>query len=498
MSVGKIIVLAFVIISAIVFAIRMIYGYRKGMGKAIVSFVCVLLAALFTFLFASPLSNLVAGTDISGFGLEINGKKVSTAEEAAVYAVEGIGGETDSLGKELMKNEVIATGVKKAPALIASIVVGPLFFLMVYLVLRLIMVFACDPLLRLITRKPEQRPNLTSKLVGMGVGLVSSVVFCGVLFMTSLGTVSIAAEADADIPVLKDVVDDFGGSAFAKVYSALGFDSLGKAYMNAASSYTSEGENAKTVHLADELSNAAKIYSKLKNSGAISSDGSSSAASAIIADPELVYSVTDVFKESDLLKEALPVTAKYMISGADKGPAESSLAAKLDNVTNEQIDELLEVYSIMDETGITDAIAEKDTQKLREIISDGDTAERISKAVEDSELARAVVSDTVSSALREYVIEGIAASSWDEFDLDKLVDSISKADVDKLYDYPDQGAIVALVGNEKLTDYVKNYDRDAAGLDRSELKSVIVSVMEQYNIDGEALLEEAQKIRDSQ
>ena len=498
MSIGKIIVIAFVAISAIVFAIRMIYGYRKGMAKAIMSFVCVLLAALLTFLLASPLSNLVSNINISGFGLEVDGRQVSTAEEAAVYAVEGLGGE-NGLGKALMQNESIAAGVKKAPSLAASIIIGPLFFLLAYLVLRLITVFAGDALLRLITRRPEQKPNSTSKYVGLGVGFVSAFVFCGVLFMTVLGVVSITKDSAADVPVLGEIATDFGDSAVAKVYSAFGFDSLGKSYMNAASSYETEGENGKTVYLADELSSAVKIYSELNSRGVFENKGgeNSSGAGKILADPELVYSVTDAIKGSDLLKEALPTAAKYMMTGPSENGAESSAVSKIENITDEDIDDLVAVYGIMDESGLAKAIAENDSEKLREILSDGDTADKLAGAVKDSEVAKAVVTDAVSETLTDQIVSSLAESDWEGFDLDKLISQFDKSTLDNLYDHPEQTAVTALVGNEKLNEFIKNYDRDAEDVDRAELKAVVESIMEQYGIDGDELYEQAQALRDA-
>lgn len=491
MSIGKIIVLAFVFISAVVFAVKMIYGFKKGMGKAIISLVCVLLAALLTFILATPIANLVSGIDISGWNIKVGDKPVSNAEDIAVFAVESIGGNGQSIGNELMKNGSIAASVKEAPSLLASIVVGPLFFLFVFLILRIAMIFAADPILYLITKDRSERPKLYSKFAGMGIGFVSALLFCGIMFMTVFGVVSVTKDAVSREPDMQRMFGDLSDSFFVKAYSALGFDDLGVSYMRGAAKIEIDTEEGKkTVYLADELSNALDIYSKID--GKLRSTANTD-ASQLIADSDFVYDLTDAFKQSDVFKEALPVVAKYAMVGAI--PGSSTKVAKLDKVNNKDIDELLEVYNYMDKKGITQALADKDSAALSNIMKDVQTANELTALVKGSRLGNIIIDDAVIEAIKKLLVNAMADSGWEKYDFDRFISLIRKTDVDNIYFNEYRELLVLLVDNAELASYAASYDPDAEDLDRAALRRVISSLMTQYEIDGEDLFRQALEIR---
>ena len=494
MAIGKIIVLALAALAAIVFAVKMIYGYRKGMGKAILSLLCVMIAAVLTFIFAGSISTFISRIDISGLNIEVGGQTAGTLEEAAVLAVDSIGGEADSIGEVLASSETFMEAVKQVPVLLVAVVVVPLFFILTALILRIIMIFAADPIIRLFSRNKSERPTRASRFVGLGVGFVCALLICGILLMIPLSLISVTKEAAVKIEKVEPTFTSVSESFLVKAFSAVGFDDLGTAFLRNAASFEAEtAEGKKTVYLADEAAGLVELYSLLDEHGVIKNGEVTDETDAkqYIADSGLVYAAADILKQSDVLKDVVPNVIQYAVSG---GVAVADAIKGSKPMSDKDVDDVIDIYRILDESGLTKAIADEDYDKVYAILNDGQTADKLSDAANRSEFARVVIVDTIKSAGRAALVKQLAENNIDTFDLDEFINSIRKEDMDRLYNDPLRDIVVAFSANADLTTYADNYDINASDLDRAALKCAALSLMEQYDIDMDELLAEAKRI----
>ncbi len=494
MAIGKIIVLALVVLAAAVFAVKMIYGYRKGMGKAILSLLCVLIAAVLTFVFAGSISAFVSRIDISGLNIEVGGQNAGTLEEAAVLAVDSIGGEAGSMGEVLSSSETFMNAVKQVPVLAVAVAVVPLFFILTALILRIVMIFAADPIIRLFSKDKSERPTRTSKFVGLGVGFVCAALICGILFMVPLSLISVTKEAAVKIEKVEPAFTSVSESFIVKAFSAVGFDNLGTAFLRNAANFEAEtAEGKKTVYLADEAAGLVELYSLLDEHGVINNGEVASNADAkqYIADSGLVYAAADILKQSDVLKDVVPGVIRYAVAG---GAAAAELVQDTKPLSDKDVDDMIDIYRILDESGLTKAIADEDYDRIYAILNDGTTANRLSDAANRSEFARGVITDTIKSAGRTALVKQLAVNNIDTFDLDEFINSIAKEDMDRLYTDPLRDVVVTIAANADLTSYAETYDINASDLDRAAMKCAALSLMEQYDIDMDELLAEARRI----
>ena len=496
MAIGKLIVIGLVLLAALVFALKMFFGYRKGMGKAILNLCCLIIAAVLTFVLASPVSNLVAKIDVSGFGIEIGGQVAATLEDAAVLAAEDAVADT-GLGATLMESETFMNAVKKAPVLLVAVVVLPLVFLLLALLLRIVMIFAADPILRLFNKGATPVPNRNSRFAGMGVGFVCALLICGMLLMTPLSLVTLAKPAAEKVNAVKPVYTAVSDSLIVKAFSAIGFDSLGTAYLRSAANYeTSTAEGKKTVYLTDEASTLIDLYALMNEHGVINDDldFNEDGSKKLIADKEFVTSAAEILKGSDVLKDVAPEMISYAVAG-DSGTG--SAVASLGQLSDEHIDEIMAIYEKLDACGITQAIADEDYDKLNEILNDGHTADELAEAAKNSEAVRAVLSDTVTTVLTKAMVTELSYSEMDSFDLDRFIDLLTKEDVDFLFSQPQSSVVIALIDNADLNEYFVSYDFDAEELDRPVVKKVLSSLITQFSIDTDEIFLLAKAAREA-
>ena len=235
-------------------------GLIRGLNKATVRLMTLVVAAALTFAIAGPVTKAVAANVL------IEGQ---TLGQLLLDAVAG--------------SEMIAGFLEVAPLLKEAILVAPAFaigivvFIVVFLILKaitwIVFLFVQKPLRKLIFKdncnkaEAAQAPagiRVAKRFGGMGVGIVTGVLILGMIFTPVLGLLSTLPEKTAVDSALDALVEqkvlsaadaEIIKEAYAmtdapviRFYNAIGIRAAGRAYLHAVSKIEADGYSTSLVN----------------------------------------------------------------------------------------------------------------------------------------------------------------------------------------------------------------------------------------------------------
>ena len=472
---------------AIIIIIKTVYGLVKGTGKALLSFIAVIIAAAITFFVALPVSDAVAKLDISFLGYKAPEGEGSTVEDAVVHFVELLETEQGPMGKDIMQNGFLSSAVRKSPAFAASLIV------IISLILRIVLIFIADPILRAVMKNNGGKPSATSRMIGATIGLVCAFVFFGITFMTPLGLISLAHDPAEKTDVIKNDYEQIENNFVVKTFSGMGFDKLGLAFIRGASEFSGKsGGGTVKAYYTDELNELGELYVLMidtnvlkQENGEFSIDGNN-----ILTNRKFIVGAAEISKRSYVIKEMLPILMKY----AAIGTAQSAIGLPRDigTITSEEIDKLVDVYEKMNDSGVIEKISEGN---VLELLSDEESMRELIDTAKGSSIVSAIVENTAKQAIDDIIITLANSNEAETIDVDLLASLITKDDIAELMEQPQARMILLIISNDELDSFVAKYDDDPDLITQDDIKRVLESVMDQYGIEMEDLknLYESQK-----
>lgn len=254
--------LGFTILFAVFVAISALFGLVRGLNKAVIRLITLVLAVILTFVIAGPITTQIAQS------VKIDGL---TLGEMIAEAL----GSTDMFYDIFEAVPLVREVVVEVPAFVISIVVFPVVFLVLKFITWIVFLCVQKPLRKLIFKDSCNKEEAAmapkgvrvgKRLGGLGVGIVTGVVIFGMVLTPVFGVLSMfpaqkSVEKALDTMIYQELMSasdaEMIGSVYAVTDSALinfyelvGVASAGRAYLNSAAAIEADGQ---TIGLADEL-----------------------------------------------------------------------------------------------------------------------------------------------------------------------------------------------------------------------------------------------------
>lgn len=254
--------LGLVVLFAVFVAISALFGLVRGLNKAVIRLITLVLAVILTFVIAGPITTQIAQS------VKIDGL---TLGEMIAETL----GSTDMFYDIFEAVPLVQELVEAVPAFVISIVVFPVVFLVLKFITWIVFLCVQKPLRKLVFKdncnKEEaamapKGVRVGKRLGGLGVGIVTGVVIFGMVLTPVFGVLGMlpaqkSVEKALDTMVYQELMSasdaEMIGSVYAVTDSALinfyelvGVASAGRAYLNSAAAIEADGQ---TIGLADEL-----------------------------------------------------------------------------------------------------------------------------------------------------------------------------------------------------------------------------------------------------
>ena len=318
----------FVLVSALV-------GLVRGLNKAVIRLITLVLAAALTFAIAGPVSKaIVEAIEIEGVTLKEMLMEVVAQEEmiAALFA------------DMPMLQELLLV----LPAFVLAFVMFPVVFWALKFVTWIVFCCVQKPLRRVIFRErfEEDGPAedgaeapkgsaAVKRLGGLGVGIVTGMVIFAMLFTPLFGLFSMLppssnVEDMLQLMVQKDMIDAEDVEIIRQVYGVtdctlvklhgmVGISGAGKAYLNSVSKVEMDGQ---TIYLAEELNALlSAIRSVMDNEllDVLLNAEDTDTLFALLADKDTLDSLMQEVFQSKFLRTALPKVVGMAMEGVAEG-----------------------------------------------------------------------------------------------------------------------------------------------------------------------------------
>ena len=294
---------------AVAVAIGAIFGLVRGLNKAVIRILTLILAAVLTFLIAGPVTLRIA--EEAGLGEMILELLRSEPDVAAFL-------ETAPLLQEV---------VRVLPAFVLSLVVFPVVFLLLKFLTWILFLIIQKPICKALFSKKETeegRPasQLGSRLGGLGIGIVTGALIFAMILTPVFGMLSIlpaASDMEEALNALveQDYLSEADVSAILEAYEVadspivtvshhIGLSNAGKTYINSVSSFEMDG---RTIRLADELDTLLSLVQTAVKADTLTTLLESEDPNAIfvlLEDQAFVDSLMQELVQSQLLSAALP------------------------------------------------------------------------------------------------------------------------------------------------------------------------------------------------
>ncbi len=163
-----------------------VLGLKRGVGKASVRLITVVLAAVIAVFLTPVVSSALLNVNLSKLNLEING-----------VPIEKLG---DSMVNVMLSYEGVGEALNASPTLKAMIVQLPVAFLSLFtfllwfLVLRLLMLIIYK-IICVVSFKKGVKPSVGSKWAGAGIGALQGIVVFAVLLIPFVGASTLAVDS---------------------------------------------------------------------------------------------------------------------------------------------------------------------------------------------------------------------------------------------------------------------------------------------------------------
>ena len=300
---------------AVMVALGAIVGLIRGVKKATVRLITLVVAVILTFIFAGPITHLVAQN------VRIEGQTLGEMILASAQEMEMVG---DILAAApLLREAILAT-----PAFVLSIVVFPVVFILVSFVSWIVFLIVHWPLRRLIFREgkdgegsPSFGARIGMRFAGLGVGIVTGALIFGVLVSPLLGLFSVLPDKNEMAQTMDTVVEqgylsatdadtvmelyEVTDSPLVNGYSVVAA-AAGRSYINSVSKIEADGQ---TTYLADEFDTLLAVVRTAMEGGlvdALLASDDQQALYQVLADEAFMDALMQDMFQSKLLRSAVP------------------------------------------------------------------------------------------------------------------------------------------------------------------------------------------------
>ncbi len=460
--------LILLILFAVAVVIGALYGFGRGMNKAIVRLITLVVAAIATFFIAGPLTNYLAEIII------IDGKTLGETILEYINSDETVAGILEAA--PLMKEAILV-----APTFAMSIVVFPVLFWLLKFVTWFIFCFIQKPLRKLIfkerflTRKEKKAKvklpkapfgiRVLKKFAGLGVGAVTGALIFGMLMLPFFGLVSVLPEQSAVDQLLDTMVeqgalteDDANlikgeyaakDGVVIKLYTMLGATPAGRAYLNSVSRIEADGQ---VTYLPDEFDSLLSVLSTAVEGGlldVLENADDTNAIFTLFADREFVDALMQDMFNSKLLRSAIP---EVMAIAMESVAVSMNVPADKEAVYNNMMDDI--AGAVKDADVDYDAIKAYESAKGRSYIDADDdgvmTEEEYEAEIKKlgaltekiaAIIGKAVVggNETMANSIADIIVRDVktqaengadALQSFDANAVKETISSISSSDVE--------------------------------------------------------------------
>jgi len=296
-----------------------VVGLMRGLNKAVIRLITLVLAALLTFALAGPITKTAVQT------IQIEGVTLREWLLAGLGESEMLAGIFDAV--PLMLETILAV-----PAFVIGIALFPVLFWLLSGATWIVFLFVQKPLRKLIFREKGDGVPIGMRFAGMGIGIVTGVLIFGMFMTPVLGLFTVLPEKDAMDELLDAMVEQemlpqvdavylqeayaVTDSAIVNVYNAIGASSAGRAYLNSVSAIEADG--LKTC-LTDEFNSLLAVGQTAIKGGLMNALLKSEDPNAIyttLSDKHFMDALMQDMFDSKLLRAAIPEVMAIAMEGA--------------------------------------------------------------------------------------------------------------------------------------------------------------------------------------
>ena len=306
------------ILFAVIVAIGALVGLVRGLNKSVIRLMTLVLAVVFTFILAGPVTTAVVEN------IKIEGQLLGDVLLSSLRS-------TAMVGDILDAAPLMQEAIRVAPAFACAIVVFPVVFLLLCFISWVIYLFVQKPLRKVVFKdertKAEykelpKKTRVINRFAGLGVGIVTGVVIFAMLMTPLYGLLSMLPATDtvdqlldtmvqqqmlseADAGTVKDAyaVRDSG---FVKALSVVGVAPAGRAYLNNVSKIEADGQVA---YLGAEFGTLLDVAQTATEGGLVSALMESNDTNAlydVLSDKVFLNALMQDMFQSKLLRAAAP------------------------------------------------------------------------------------------------------------------------------------------------------------------------------------------------
>lgn len=394
---------------AVAVLIGAIYGLVRGLNKAVIRLMTLVVAVLLTFLIAGPVTTLVAES------ITIEGMSLGQLILENVNA-------DGSMDMIFAAAPLLREAILVVPAFAISLVVFPVVFGVLKFITWIVFLFVQKPLRKLIFKDNCNKEEYAAqpkgvrvgkRFAGMGVGIVTGVLIFGMIVTPVFGVFGMLPAADSMNKMLDTMVQQDAMSAedaalvkeiygvtdngLVSFYNFFGAKTFGKAYINSVTTMKVDGY---TTSLGNELGSLLSTVQTVMESGLLSKLEDPNFIYTLIEDKDALASLLQSLAQSQILCSAVPDLMASAVESAavgmnmptDKGVVYDNMMEFVANaIKNAEIDyAALKAYE--DATGTSFALQRLSTaSKAGAIMSEAEYEAEVQKLV--------VLAKSISSAL---------------------------------------------------------------------------------------------------
>lgn len=172
----------------LILIIGFLIGFARGYQRSLLGLVITLVCAVVAFFLAPVITNAVLEFHINA---KVNGVLAVTVKDFIIEIIKSI----SYVGEAIQASPTLADLVIVLPSLICNVVVFVVGFLLIKLVLWLVLYL---PIALTVFSKKRLENKNKIKLLGGGIGAVTSLIFLAVLMVPVFGVVSVTNEMNTD------------------------------------------------------------------------------------------------------------------------------------------------------------------------------------------------------------------------------------------------------------------------------------------------------------
>lgn len=340
------------LILTLLFALTVVFGglvgLIRGLNKAVIRIITLVLAIILTFVIAGPVTtSIVENIQIEGMTLsQLILNNLRSTEEMAII---------------LDAAPLVQEAILVAPAFLLSIIVFPVVFFVLKFLTWILFLCVQKPLRKLIFKDncnkeeaAEQSAGVRvgKRFAGMGIGIVTGVLIFGMIFTPIFGLLSVLPEKAFMDNALDTIVsqntlakEDAAAiqSAYAITdhpiilgYRLVGWNAAGRAYLDSVSKMEAAGHKTSLIREFDALMSTVYTAMDCGLVNALLSPEDPNAIFTFLADKDQVDALIEAMLQSEFLRAAVPeLMAMAMETVADSMHVPADKEAVYENMMHD-------------------------------------------------------------------------------------------------------------------------------------------------------------------